>query len=217
MNSIDIANHFYTNGTMGRIVHNIAGYSADADDLIQDLYLSMVSIPIAKIAEAHRKGEMAYYITRIVLNQFRSKTSKFHYTYRKPREGNTSTDALLNIPDDQINSFETPHIYLKEIAKMEAQREIKRWFEIPDTDSVARCIKKYSDAMETTHTERIRQMKKVLPFLTPYERKFLFIYAEYKTTRKVATVLGTNNRYVSYAIKELKDKLKLLNEYVCTI
>ena len=214
--SAEIANNYYTNGTIGRIVHNIAGYSADADDLIQELYLSLAVIPISKIAEANRKGEMAYYITRMVINQFRSKTSKFHYTYRKHRDTQTSTTMLVNMEDDSVNSFETPYIFIKEEDQMDSQREIKRWFTIPDTDSVRQCVEKYAEAITSPRNERELQIKKILPFLTLYERKFLFIYAEYKSTRKVATILGTNNRYVSYAIKELKDKLKLLNSYVCS-
>ncbi len=53
------------------------------DDIAQMVYLILLETDEEKIIGMYERDELRFYITRIVLNNYNSKTSPFHKTYRK--------------------------------------------------------------------------------------------------------------------------------------
>ena len=53
------------------------------EDLIQDIYLLLLQKNDDLIVNLYNKGEIAYYLLRVVRNQLLSKNSKYYYTYIK--------------------------------------------------------------------------------------------------------------------------------------
>lgn len=68
-----------------RLIENIAHQplTADLKDLSQMIYLILLEYDAEKIEELWVAGEINFFIARIVLNQFRSTTSTFHYQIRQ--------------------------------------------------------------------------------------------------------------------------------------
>ena len=54
-------------------------------DLAQEVYLVLMTYDEDKIRDLHEHGQMNFFIARILLNQYNSSNSPFHYTYRLPR------------------------------------------------------------------------------------------------------------------------------------
>ena len=53
------------------------------EDLIQDVYLLLLQKDDNLIVNLYNKGEIAYYLLKVVRNQLLSKNSKYYYTYIK--------------------------------------------------------------------------------------------------------------------------------------
>lgn len=58
---------------------------ADLADLCQEVYMIILSYEGDKIVDLWEHGDMDYFLARIITNQLWSKTSRFHYLYRKFR------------------------------------------------------------------------------------------------------------------------------------
>lgn len=71
-----------------RIVMNIghSGMTADLSDLTQEIYLILLTYDEPKMIEIWESGNIERFVGKIVVKQFRSKTSPFHILYRKMRE-----------------------------------------------------------------------------------------------------------------------------------
>lgn len=82
-------------------VQNVAKMRLEDDpslkDLCQDLYLSLLTKDPEKIEEIYRKGDMRFYVTRMVLNNLRSKNSPYFYLYKK------------NLPTDDTDLRQIPN------------------------------------------------------------------------------------------------------------
>lgn len=88
MTSYEIIEQLAKAGTVEGMVANIAHtpLTDDLRDLCQMVYLILLEYDADKIVELHDKGQMGFFIARIILNQFRSKHSPWHDLIRKPRE-----------------------------------------------------------------------------------------------------------------------------------
>ena len=69
-----------------KIVHNIGG-NADDDlqDLIQDLYIDLMNKPADLIVSLYNNNQLNFFITKMVLNNIRSKNSPWYSTYKKDK------------------------------------------------------------------------------------------------------------------------------------
>lgn len=65
------------------IAANIGVNGTDRDDLAQMVYEILLTSNPDKISELDERGELRYWITRIIKNQWLSKTSPFYQTYKK--------------------------------------------------------------------------------------------------------------------------------------
>lgn len=69
-----------------QIASNITHYSFDApqlQDLAQLVYLTLLEYDSSKIVELEEKGQINFFIVRIIVNQYRSKNSTYYYLFRK--------------------------------------------------------------------------------------------------------------------------------------
>lgn len=89
MENTDIIEHLARDKTVEEIIKNVASkdnskHHEFLDDLAQDIYMQLYEMDTDKLNGIYEKGQMNYYITRIVLNNINSKTSRYYYTYIKP-------------------------------------------------------------------------------------------------------------------------------------
>lgn len=70
-----------------RIVNKLLSSSKNPfdcpEDLIQDVYLLLLEKGDKLIVDLYERGELAYYLLRVVRNQLLSVNSKYYYTYIK--------------------------------------------------------------------------------------------------------------------------------------
>lgn len=81
---------------------------ADLLDLCQETYCIVLDYRPEQIVDLWDHGDMDFFLARIIVNQLRSKTSRYHYKYRHFRAMCQSLDGL-DLPDDgeSIPSFVT--------------------------------------------------------------------------------------------------------------
>lgn len=79
---------------LDQIINNIAKDAKDEDlnDLKQDIYLELLEKNEDWLYGIYERGQMNYYLTRIVLNNINSKTSPFYYRYRKYKRQEVQID-----------------------------------------------------------------------------------------------------------------------------
>ena len=95
-------------GQLKSIIQNITKNSEDEDykDLEQDIYMELLEKPENVLESIYNRGQISYYLTRIVMNNIKSKTSRFYYKYKKNKRVETNMD------DDTIREqSETPNYY----------------------------------------------------------------------------------------------------------
>lgn len=71
-----------------QIVANICKPCADTAslaDLSQMVYLVLLTYDAAKVVDLWERGQMDFFIVRVVLNQFRSKNSPYYHLFREFR------------------------------------------------------------------------------------------------------------------------------------
>tara|TARA_Y100000401_G_scaffold108834_1_gene104458 strand:+ start:349 stop:894 length:546 start_codon:yes stop_codon:yes gene_type:complete len=68
----------------------------DLDDLTQEVFLYLLELPADKLEQLVADNQIKYYFIRLCKNNYFSKTSKYHYKYRKPVEKITFTDSKLH-------------------------------------------------------------------------------------------------------------------------
>ena len=70
-------------------------WRSEYDDLAQDILIELLSQE--KIVDLYKKGQLRYYVMRIVRNNIQSATSRFFYRYRR--------FSLLNSGDKALESY----------------------------------------------------------------------------------------------------------------
>ena len=68
------------------------------EDLIQDIYLLLLQKDDDLIINLYNKGEIGYYILKVVRNQLLSVNSKYYYTYIKFRANSDELEKGAHIP-----------------------------------------------------------------------------------------------------------------------
>ena len=87
-----------------RIVNKLLSSSKNPfdcpEDLIQEIYLLLLQKNDDLIVNLYNKGEITYYLLRVVRNQLLSVNSKYYYTYIKFRANSDDlTQAANTIPE----------------------------------------------------------------------------------------------------------------------
>ena len=90
-----------------RICENIAHHAMDADlkDLSQMVYLTLLEYDPDYLNEAWEQGRTDYIITRIVLNNYRSRTSPYYREIRRVRERTTQVGETTRLTDAKVQGM----------------------------------------------------------------------------------------------------------------
>lgn len=91
-NKSDIINEIANNKVVEDIIFNIT--HTYIDDLAQDTYLTLLEKEDNLITQLYKDNQLNYYITRIILNNIRSTTSPYYYTYLKNQEREINIDDV---------------------------------------------------------------------------------------------------------------------------
>lgn len=88
-----------------RIVNKLLSSSKNpfdcSEDLIQDVYLLLIEKSDKLIVDLYERGELGYYILKVVRNQLLSVNSKYYYTYIKlGANSDDLTQATNTIPTE---------------------------------------------------------------------------------------------------------------------
>ena len=86
------------------MVENIAHHelTADLNDLCQMVYLVLLEYDESKLQDLWEHNEMDFFLARVILNQYRSNNSPFHYTIRKFKERSVFMGVGADISDAAI-------------------------------------------------------------------------------------------------------------------
>ena len=68
------------------------------EDLIQDVYLLLIEKDDKLIVDLYERGELGYYILKVVRNQLLSVNSKYYYTYIKFGANSDELEKGAHIP-----------------------------------------------------------------------------------------------------------------------
>ena len=69
-------------------------WRSEYDDLSQDILLELLDQ--TKVVDLYKKGELKYYVVRVVRNNLQSATSRFYYRYRRFSLRNSGPERLEN-------------------------------------------------------------------------------------------------------------------------
>ena len=85
-----------------RIVNKLLSSSKNpfdcSEDLIQDIYLLLLQKDDNLIVDLYERGELGYYILKVVRNQLLSVNSKYYYTYIKLGANSDDISEAAHIP-----------------------------------------------------------------------------------------------------------------------
>ena len=70
-------------------------WRSEYDDLVQDVLIELLNQ--TKIVDLYKRGELKYYVVRVIRNNLQSCTSRFFYRYRR--------FSLLNSGPERLESY----------------------------------------------------------------------------------------------------------------
>ena len=84
-------------GWVEECIRTVSGgiWRSEYSDLTQDILLELLDQ--TKIVDLYKKGQLKFYIMRIIRNNIQSNTSRFYYRYRR--------FSLLNQGDKALSSY----------------------------------------------------------------------------------------------------------------
>ena len=98
MTSNQIINELAKNKVIEKLVANISpeGDSSDNKDLSQLIYLTLLEKPNSLIEDLYSKGELIFYVIRIITRNVYSTTSPYYRTIKKFKNKTTDINDLKN-------------------------------------------------------------------------------------------------------------------------
>ena len=96
--SAEIINELAKNKVIEKLVANISpeGDSPDTSDLSQLIYLTLLEKPNSLIEDLYSKGELIFYVIRIITRNVYSTTSPYYRTIKKFKNKTTDIDDFKN-------------------------------------------------------------------------------------------------------------------------
>jgi hypothetical protein len=76
------------------IAHNLRVDSEFFDDLVQEIYLIVLQYDNEKLNDIWSKGQIKFWLSRVMMNTWNSRTSRFFKTYKKYGEHNDRNKDL---------------------------------------------------------------------------------------------------------------------------
>ena len=102
MTKYEIIDELSKNATVEKIVNKLVSSSKNRfdfpDDLIQDIYVLLLEKDEDLIVNLYNKGELGFYLLKVVRNQLLSKNSPYYTKYIKFRAYSDELDKAYTIP-----------------------------------------------------------------------------------------------------------------------
>lgn len=102
MNKYEVVDIIAREHLVERIVNKLLSSSKNPfdcpEDLIQDIYLLLLQKDDDLIVNLYNKGEIGFYLLRVVRNQLLSKNSSYYYTYIKLGANSDDISEAAHIP-----------------------------------------------------------------------------------------------------------------------
>ena len=99
MTNQEIVNKLAEKRIIEDIAKNIQVSSDYYDDFVQDIYMTLLEYDNQKLNDIYEKNQIKFFIARICINNWNSKTSPFFCKYKRPLshiDGNQNLDKLSN-------------------------------------------------------------------------------------------------------------------------
>ena len=99
------------------------------EDLLSFVIVELYKCDQEKLTEIIERDQMTFYVVRIMLNQFHSKTSRFYYKYHKYYEYHTTTTIESITADNTQYNIKEKEKVAENLAWIEEKLEDVYWFD----------------------------------------------------------------------------------------
>ena len=110
------------------MAHNIAGIKGK-DDLFSFVIEELYKCDQDRITEIIEKNQMTFYIVRVMLNQYHSKTSRYYYKYNKYYEYHTTTTIESITADNTEYEIKDKELIEERLEWVEEKLKDCYWFD----------------------------------------------------------------------------------------
>ena len=110
------------------IALNISGID-EFEDLLHFVIEELYKCDQKRIKEIIEKKQMTFYVVRVMLNQHHSKTSRYHYKYRKYYEHHVTTTIECISPDNTKDNTKDKNIIEERLEWIEEKLKDLYWFD----------------------------------------------------------------------------------------
>ena len=89
-------------GWVEECIKTVSGgvWRSEYSDLVQDILIELLDQ--TKIVDLYKKGQLRYYVMRIVRNNIQSNTSRFYYRYRRFSLRNSGPERLESYGEEKM-------------------------------------------------------------------------------------------------------------------
>ena len=96
MTKEEVVERIAREGWIEECIKTVSGgvWRSEYNDLVQDVLIELLNQ--SKVVDLYKKGQLKFYIMRIVRNNLQSCTSRFYYRYRRFSLLNQGDKALSN-------------------------------------------------------------------------------------------------------------------------
>ena len=96
MSTREVVERVAKEGWVEECIRTVSGgvWRSEYSDLTQDILIELLNQ--SKVVDLYKKGQLRYYVMRIVRNNLQSATSRFYYRYRRFSLLNQGDKALSN-------------------------------------------------------------------------------------------------------------------------
>ena len=110
------------------MAHNIAG-EKNKDDLLSFVIEELYKCDKDRLDEIIGKKQLTFYIARVMLNQYHSKTSRYYYKYNKYYEYHTTTTIESLTQDNTEYNIKDKEIVEQRLEWIEEKLQDLYWFD----------------------------------------------------------------------------------------
>tara|TARA_R100000664_G_scaffold22983_1_gene32527 strand:+ start:317 stop:823 length:507 start_codon:yes stop_codon:yes gene_type:complete len=110
------------------MAHNIAGVKGK-DDLLSFVIEELYKCDQDRLNEIIEKKQLTFYIARVMLNQYHSKTSRYYYKYQKYYEYHTTTTIESLSADTTTYNIQNKELVEERLEWIEDKLKDLYWFD----------------------------------------------------------------------------------------
>lgn len=164
------------------LVANIThvGSGADVQDLIQEIYLALLTTDESKIIDLYVNGQIRFFIARVIINQYFSSKSPFFIKIKSFR--NRVAEIIVTDDDEGNNDSEVERALYYQSRDADAEKERRR---------------KASAATSVLFNK-----------LSQADRTIFLLYAQERSLRKVGAILGVSHLTIRREIFRIREIIK---------